>query len=76
LFCKKSIFSAYLKKRSSLSSTTPVLYIGTYVVVNAAVVGLAPRADPTIASYSATSSLVRFEDKNILFSNEKRSSVL
>jgi hypothetical protein len=37
---------------------------------------LSPGAKPTIASYNATGSLARFENKNILLYFEKRSSLL
>jgi hypothetical protein len=35
-----------------------------------------PGANPAIASYNATGSLARFENKNILYYFEKRSSLL
>jgi hypothetical protein len=34
-----------------------------------------PEANPTVASYNATSSLERLENKHILFYFEKRSSL-
>jgi hypothetical protein len=54
------------------------------LLVGSEVVGLGPRVNPTIVSYNAsavkiynaTSSLVRFENKNIFFCLEKRSSLL
>jgi hypothetical protein len=35
-----------------------------------------PGANPTNARYNATSSLMRFEEENIFFHYEKRSSLL
>jgi hypothetical protein len=60
------------------------MYNADVIFVNSAVVGLSPGVNPTIASYNAsvvnvyngTGSLARFENKNILFYFEKRSSLL
>jgi hypothetical protein len=60
------------------------LTLALWLYVNSKVVGLAPGSNPTIVSYSASfvkiysaaSSLVHFQYKNILFHFDKRSSLV